>query len=86
MFYTCLSFCSQGHKCKQTPPGQTPPSRHPLGRQPPGQTPPEQTHPLRHTPKMATAADSAHPTGMHSCYHCSCSPLKVLLSLHEIYK
>ena len=35
----------------------------PLGR-PPGQTPPRQT-PL--PPEMATAADSKHPTGMHSC-------------------
>ena len=29
---------------------------------PPGQTPPGET-----LPKMATAADGMHPTGMHSC-------------------
>ena len=38
--------------------GQTPPwADNPLGRQPP----------VRHPP-TATAADSTHPTGMHSCY------------------
>ena len=47
-----------------TPPGQTLPlGRHPLLRQSPGQTP--QPPPRQ----MATAADSTHPPGMHSCLH-----------------
>ena len=38
--------------------GRTPPwADNPLGRQ----------HPVRHLP-TANAADSTHPTGMHSCY------------------
>ena len=57
------------HMGRSTPLGRhpqtdTPLGRHPLGRHPPGQTPPGQTP---HPPKMATAADSTHPTGMHSC-------------------
>ena len=43
--------------CCYTPPRQTPP----------GQTPPRQTPPGRHPQQTATAADSTHPTGMHSC-------------------
>ena len=44
-------------------------SQHARGRvllDPPGQTPPRHT-PLP-TPKLATAADGTHPTGMHSCF------------------
>ena len=66
-----------------TPQEQTPPrSRHPQSRHPPEQTPPKQTppeqtpppqsrHPLEQTPprNTVTAADSTHPTGMHSCWY-----------------
>ena len=41
---------------------------HPLGRHPPGRLTPGQTPPGRHPPEMATAEDSMHPTGMHSCF------------------
>ena len=57
----------------KTPPGQThPPCRHPSCRIPPGRHPlathSSGRHPLgRHPHEMATAADSMHPTGMHSC-------------------
>ena len=37
-------------------------SRHPLGRHPRADTPPGRAP----APKTATAADGAHPTGMHS--------------------
>ena len=58
------------------PPGQTtlrktprPPQPDPLGNPkadtPPRQAPPWQTHPP--PPEMATGADGALPTGMHSC-------------------
>ena len=55
----CQSFCSQGGGClPQCLLGYTP---FPLGRHPP---PPLQT---------ATAADGAHPTGMHTCSKlCDC--------------
>ena len=63
------------HPPAQTPHlGRHPPGRHPLGRpslrrHPPAQcmlgyTPPCPVHAGIH---MATAADSTHPTGMHSC-------------------
>ena len=55
----CFQGCLSTGRCtsplgRHPPARQTPPSRHP-----PGQTPPQ--------PKMATAADGTHPTGMHSC-------------------
>ena len=66
---------------RQTPSRQTPPflGRHPLswGDTPwagtPRETPPLpsacwNTHPPPAQCTMATAADSTHPTGMHSCY------------------
>ena len=45
----------------------------PMGRHPPGQTPPGQTLPRQTPPphQTATAADSTHPTGMHSCFFLS---------------
>ena len=62
---TPLGQTSQGRH----PPGRHPPGqRHPPGRHPPGRHPPGR-HPPRQTPQQtATAADSTHPTGMHSCY------------------
>ena len=62
----------------RTPLGQTPPlADTPLGRHLPGQTPPPGETPPRQTPpqadpspKMATAADGTHPTGMYSCCYC----------------
>ena len=67
----CQSFCSQAgggvpapvHGWIHQPPGQTP---SPLARHPP----PAHTILGRHHPpdRTATAADSTHPTGMHSCW------------------
>ena len=66
MFYTCLSFCSQGGclplglggGCLPLGLGgvDTPLGRHPSGRHPPEQTPPAE---------MTIEAGSTHPTGMH---------------------
>ena len=62
VMFSQVSVCPQGGEVSNLPgqnpwadtvPGQTPPGRHPLGRHPPQQ--------------MATAADSTHPVGMHSC-------------------
>ena len=50
----------------QTSPGQTP-----RWGDVPEQTPPEQTP----RPEMATAANSTHPTGMHSCFIFVSTPL-----------
>ena len=75
MFFTCLSFCSQGGVCLSeywdTPPGQV----HPLGQV----QPPDRYIPLSrytpwqvfwqvHSPTTVTAVDGTHPTGMLSCY------------------
>ena len=72
--FTCLSFwpgaclpqCMLG--CTH-PWADTPLARHSPHRQ----TPPGQTHPPGQTlpQQMATAADSTHPTGMHSCWYLS---------------
>ena len=51
--------------CPQDGEGVRPPSRHPLGRHPPVDTP-SLGRPLN----VATEVDGAHPTGMHSCFHC----------------
>ena len=56
-----------------TPRSRPPQSRHPFqSRHPPGADTPQQTPlPQEQTPQpreTATAADSTHPTGMHSCY------------------
>ena len=76
----------------QTPPGQTLPrqtpllDRHlpgqsiPLGRHPRGQIPPSADNPRADTPipqQTATAADSTHPTGMHSFFfNYNCPPIQ----------
>ena len=59
--------------CWDTPPLGKHPT--PLGRHPPGQMPHLGRPPWADTPswqtlpqQMASAADSTHPTGMHSCY------------------
>ena len=56
MFYTCLSFCSQGEVCPDTPLGRPLPlDRHPLWADTPlGK------HPLRQTPRADT------PLGRHT--------------------
>ena len=55
-------MCGRHTSWADTP---SPRAETPLGRHTPGQTP----------PKMATAADGTHPTGMHSCYlFCYCLP------------
>ena len=58
MFYTCLSFCSQGGVCN------TLLSRHPPT---PEQTPPGQTPPMQCMLGYGQQAGGTHPTGMHSC-------------------
>ena len=79
----CQEFCPQGGvpQCllrytpllwAGTPPGQVPPlGRHPPGRHPRGQAPLLEADPYpwsRPPPQQtATAVDSTHPTGMHSC-------------------
>ena len=60
--FTCICLSTEGGV---HPPGQ------PLPRQtsPPGKTPPYWVGtPIGRPPKMATAVDSMHPTGMHSCF------------------
>ena len=60
-FHRRLWFCSPGELCIPACTG----ADTLLGRHPPGRTPP----PWADTPPpMTTAADSTHPTGMHSCY------------------
>ena len=77
----CVSQHALGRGCLPVPgeclphtPGQTPPqvdtpwAYTPLGRHPLGIHSPEQTPSAPPPPqKMATAVDSTHPTGMHSC-------------------
>ena len=63
------------HPQQTSPWADTPWADSPPGQTPPGQTPPCPVHAGIHTPPcpvyagidMATAADGAHPTGMHSC-------------------
>ena len=89
----CQEFCPQGVGCLFSacwdthPPGRHPPwqtsprantpslpwAGTPLGR-PPGQTPP---CPVHARIDMATATDSKHPTGMHSC--CTCFYGKIFI-------
>ena len=61
--------CVSQHALGQAPPlGRNPPGQTPWGDTP-VQTPPGQT-PRADTPQQtATAADSTHPTGMHTCFH-----------------
>ena len=83
----CLPHCMLGythtHPRADNPPRQTPPTQTPhtqtplwadtpLGRSPWADTSPGRHHP---TPKTATAADSIHPTGMHSCCFMFCRML-----------
>ena len=72
-FNTCLSVHMEGEGLPQCMLGYHPIS----GADPPGSRPiplgsrhpPEHTPPGTNTPqKTATAADSTHPTGMHSCW------------------
>ena len=59
-----VSVCEEGRGVD--PPGQTPL----LGRHPLPETPPRTGTPWANIPtppETATAADSTHPTGMHSC-------------------
>ena len=60
---------------RSRPPKEQPPHRGadtPPGADPPEQNPQEQTHrrgaDTSPPQQMATAADSTHPTGMHSCF------------------
>ena len=62
MFYSYLSFCSQGDV---HPPRQTPPGKHSTARHSPGQTPLGTDTPLGRPP---TAADGTHPNEKHSCW------------------
>ena len=58
VFYTCLSFCSQGRRgVSGTHPWQTPPSR----QTPPGQTPPMGRHPPWADTPLPNACWDTHP-------------------------
>ena len=63
----CLSACWDIYPLDRQPP----PGRHPQADTPPGRPPwadtPLGRHPLGRHPPAVTAADSMHPTGMHSC-------------------
>ena len=85
--------CVSQHAMGQTPPRQTPPWAdipHPWADPPtPRQTPPMRHHsqgrhpPGRHPPPpTATAVDSTHPTGMHSCLLNNC--LKIFLHYKNV--
>ena len=67
------SVCGR-HPQADTHLGRYPRGRHPRGRHPQADTPQAETPwadtPGRHSPgQTATAADSTHPTGMHSCWN-----------------
>ena len=69
------------HPRADTPSEQTPRSRppwnRPHGADPPEQTPPANTPQSRHPPgETATAVDSTHPTGMHSCFTGVCDSVQ----------
>ena len=80
----CIPACTGADTPGQTypsmhwgrhPPGQTYPSMH-WGRHTPGQTYPSMHWGRHPPPPMATAADSTHPTGMHSCSQRCCTKIK----------
>ena len=76
VMFSQVFVCPQGRGIH--PHEADPPGRHPIPH-PLGQTP----------PKMATAADDMHPTGMHSCPsciapHCKSPPLPQQVFAHPV--